>query len=157
MVSQFKTLVFSFLKIETVGRQTLSAPIKDGGLGIINFLSKSKSLKISLVVSLLAKSESTVFYLSKYFIGSQLARLRPEWSHLRDNSRPSAFKPTAFYEFCLKIITALEHCLSPRDTFTYSAKNCYLQLLRERVSAPLLPVYWRVLRGLIILLGVTGL
>lgn len=150
VVSRFKTLVFSFLwgsKIETVGRQTLSAPVKDGGLGIINFLAKSNALKVSLVVSLLTKSECKAFYLSKYFIGSQLARLRPEWSHLRDNSSPSALKPTPFYEFCLKTITALEHRLSSRDTFTYSAKNCYVQLLRETVSAPLLPVSWRVLLG----------
>ena len=150
VISRFKTLVFSFLwgsKIETVGRQTLSAPVKDGGLGIIDFLAKSKALKISLVVSLLAKSESKAFYLTKYFIGSQLARLRPEWSLLRDNSSPSALKPTAYYEFCLKTITALEHRLSSRDTFTYSAKNCYVQLLRETVSAPLLPVYWRALIG----------
>ena len=101
VVSRFKTLVFSFLwgsKIETVGQQTLSAPVKDGGLGLIDFLAKSKALKISLVVSLLAKFESKAFYSSKYFIGSQLARLQPERCHLRDNSSPSALKPTAFYE-----------------------------------------------------------
>ena len=81
VISRFKTLVFSFLwnsKIETVSRQTLSAPVKDGSLGKIKFLAKSKALKISLVVSSLVKRESKAFYLTKYFIGSQLARLRPE-------------------------------------------------------------------------------
>ena len=80
--------------------QTLSAPVKDGGLGITDFLSKSRALKTSLVVSSLVKHESKAFYLTKYFIRSQLARLRPEWSHLRDNSGPSALKPTRFYESC---------------------------------------------------------
>ena len=40
VISCFKTLVFSFLwysKIETVSRQTLSVPVRDGGLGIIYF------------------------------------------------------------------------------------------------------------------------
>ena len=60
---------------------------------------------------------------------------------------PQCFKAYCLYEFCLKTITALENRLSSRDTFTYSAKNCYVQLLRETVSAPLLPVYWRVLLG----------
>ena len=82
--------------IETVSRQTLSAPVKDGGLGITDFLSKSKALKISLVVSSLVKHESKAFYLTKYFIGSQLAKLRPRWSHFPDNSGPSALKPTRF-------------------------------------------------------------
>ena len=40
VISCFKTLVFSFLwysKIETVSRQTLPVPVRDGGLGIIYF------------------------------------------------------------------------------------------------------------------------
>jgi len=150
VISRFKTLVFSFLwnsKIETVSRQTLSAPTKDGGLGIIDFHAKSKSLKISLVASTVVKQDSRTFYLTKYFIGSQLAKLRPEWSHLRDNSSPSALKPTPFYTQCLKIITGLERMINSRSQFTYSAKNCYAQLLQETVSAPLLPVYWRSFIG----------
>ena len=46
----------------------------------------------------------------------------------------------------LQIITELEHRRS-KNTFTYSAKNCYIHLLSETVSAPLLPGYWRVLVG----------
>ena len=114
---------------------------------MIDFLTKSKALKISLVVSSLVKCESKAFYLIKYFIGSQLSKLRPEWSHLRDNSSPSALTPTSFYESCLKIITGLEHRLSSKTTFVYTAKNCYAQLLKETVSAPLLPAYWRAFLG----------
>ena len=150
VISRFKTLVFSFLwnsKIETVSRQTLSAPVKEGGLGIINFPAKSKALRISLVVSSLVKHDSKAFYLTKYFIGSQLARLRPEWSHLRDNSSPSALRPTSFYDSCLTVIISLEHRLSGNTTFNYTAKNCYVQLIKETVSAPLLPVYWRAFIG----------
>ena len=145
VISRFKTLVFNFLwnsKIETVSRQTLSAPVKDGGLGIIDFLPKSKALRISLVVSTIVNHDSKAFYLTKYFIGSQLAKLRPEWSHLRDNSGPSALTPTPFYSQCLNVITDLESLTNTRN-FIYSAKNCYVQLLKRTVSPPLLPVYWR--------------
>lgn len=130
VTTQFKTLVFSFLsnyKIETVSRQTLSAPVKDGGLGIIDFLSKSKALKVFLVASILLRPESKAYYLTKYFIGSQLAKLQAEWSHLRDNSSSSALTPTTFYKSCLTIITELEHSLSTTATFTYTAKNCYFR------------------------------
>ena len=146
VITRFKTLVFSFLwnsKVETVSRQSLSAPVMDGGLGIIDFLSKSKALKVSLVASILSRPESKAYFLTKYFIGSQLAKLRGEWSHLRDNSSPSALTPTIFYKSCLMIITELEHRLSTKTTFTYTAKNCYVQLLRDTVSAPILPGYWR--------------
>ena len=145
VVSRFKTLVFSFLwnsKIETVSRQTLSAPVKDGGLGIIDFPTKSKALKISFVISTIVDQNSKAFYLTKYFIGSQLAKLRPAWSHLRDNSGPSALRPTPFYTFCLQSITSLVHRINVNSNFTYSAKNCYAQLLKETVSAPQIPGYW---------------
>jgi len=85
--------------------------------------------------------------LTKHFIGSQMAKLRPEWSHLRDNSGSNPLVPTPFYKSCLKIITGFEHKLSSKTTFSYDAKNFYAQLLRETVSAPLLTAYWRVSIG----------
>ena len=85
--------------------------------------------------------------MTKYFIGSQLAKLWPKWSHLRDNSSPSTLTPISFYTACLKIITGLEHRLGRKANFTYTAKNCHVQLLQETVSAPLLPAYWRAFTG----------
>ena len=87
-----------------------------------------------------------MFYLTKYFIGSQLAKLRAEWSHLKDNFGPSALKLTPFYVQCLKFITDLTSLVNAHD-FAYSAKNCYVKLLKQTVSAPLLPVYWRSFIG----------
>ena len=99
--SRFRKLVYHFLwnsKIKTVSRQTLSAPVKDGGLGILDFSCKSNALKVSLILAIVNPSDTKDFYMLKYFIGSQLARLRPGWSHLRDNSGPSALTPTSFYK-----------------------------------------------------------
>ena len=85
--------------------------------------------------------------MTKYFIGSQLAKLRSEWSHLQDNSGPSALVPTAFYAYCLKIITSVEDRINPKSNFHYTAKSCYAHLLQVIVSAPLLPGYWRSFVG----------
>ena len=84
MVSQFKKLVFPFLwgsKIETVCRKSLSVPVHKGGLGLIDFMCKSKALKISALVNTIDNPGTKDFLLMKYFIGSKLARVRGEWSH----------------------------------------------------------------------------
>ena len=148
--TRFKKLVYHFLwnsKIETVSRQTLSAPVKEGGLGILDFSSKCMALKVSLVLDIATLSVTKDFFLLKYFIGSQLARLRPEWSHLRDNSGPSALTPTSFYKKSLKSITALEDRITDKSKFKYNSKNCYLKFLQVTVTAPLLPHRWGAFIG----------
>lgn len=47
--------------METVSRQTLSAPVKEGGLGVIDFESKGKALQLSLIVSVIDKPDAKVF------------------------------------------------------------------------------------------------
>lgn len=148
--TRFKKLVYHFLwgsKIEPVSRQTLLAPIKEGGLGIIDFSSKSKTLKVSLVLDIATRSATKDFFLLKYFIGSQLARLRPEWSYLRDSSGPSALTPTGFYEHSLKSITDLESRIPDKSNFKYNSKICYLKFLQVTVTAPLLPYRRRAFIG----------
>lgn len=52
VVARFSKLVYHFLwhsKIKTVSRQTLLGPVKEGGLGVIDFTCKSKALKVSYV------------------------------------------------------------------------------------------------------------
>ena len=54
--SRFRKLVYHFLgnsKIKTVSRQTLSAPVKDGGLGILDFSCKSNALKVSIILAII--------------------------------------------------------------------------------------------------------
>lgn len=148
--SRFKKLVYHFLwnsKIETVSRQTLSAPANEGGLGILDFRCKSNALKVSLVLDILTRSDTKDFYLLKYFIGTQLAKLRPEWSHLRDNSGPSPLTPTSFYGHSLKCITDLVSRIKDETTFKFTSKNCYLKFLQVTVTAPLLPYCWRAFIG----------
>ena len=109
-VSQFNKLIFSFLwgsKIKTIARKTLSVPLLQGGLGLIDFVSKSKALKLSLISTLIDNPDTKAFFLLKYFLGSHLARLREGWSHLRDNFSPSALTPTSYYQVCLKNLTTL--------------------------------------------------
>lgn len=129
-------------KIETVSRKTLTVAVRQGGLGLIDFICKSKALKISLVTSIVADPKTKDFYLVKYFVGSQLARLREGWSHLRDNSSPRALVPTDFYDLVLRSMVALSNQVRIPSQFSYNSKDCYREFLKETVSAPVLPHRW---------------
>ena len=148
--TRFKKLVYCFLwnsKIKTVSWQTLSAPVQEGGLSTLDFSSKCKALKVSLVLDIANCATTKDFFLLKYFIGSQLTRLRPEWSHLWDNSGPSALTPTSFYKHSLQSITDLENRITAKSFFKYNSKSCYLKYLQVTVTAPLLPYCWRAFVG----------
>lgn len=76
VVSRFNKLVFPFLwgsKVETVSRKTLSVSITKGGLGLIDLVSRSRALQVSLIVATINNPVTKDFFLLKYFIGSQLA------------------------------------------------------------------------------------
>ena len=80
VVFRFKKLIFHFLwgsKIETVSRATLSTPLLEGGLGLIDIVAKSTSLKLSTMVATISRHLS-VFYMLKYFVGSELASFRSD-------------------------------------------------------------------------------
>ena len=90
------------------------------------------------MVGTLNDSSFKCFYLAKYFCGTKLAQLRPEWTHLRDNLSPSAELPTKFYARCLKALDSL----NPSANFPFTSKACYVELIKLKFSSPILPGYW---------------
>ena len=81
---------------KTVARKSIISPLDQGGLGLIDFKSKGEALRLSTLVKSLTDPAFKCFYLIRYFCGSCLALLRPEWSELRDNHTPSAALLTPF-------------------------------------------------------------
>ena len=81
VVIRFKKLIFHFLwgsKIETVSRATLSTPLLEGGLGLIDIVAKSKALKLSTMFTTISRPHLSAFYLLKYFVvGKVQIRLGP--------------------------------------------------------------------------------
>ena len=139
VVSRYNKLVYPFVwgsKIETVSRKSLTPPFTKGGLALVDLITKCKALKIAATVSIAANPDTDDHYLLKYFIGSQLARLGTEWSHLRDNSTPSALTPTKFYDCVLRAITDLNAQVNTQAAFTYSFKECYEAFLKSEVTRP---------------------
>ena len=61
------------------------------------------------------------------------------WAYLRDNSSLSASLPTSFYSGSLGTLEKL-----PRlpDSFVFSSRNIYSELLKELTSPPILPYFW---------------
>ena len=83
----------------------------------------------------LGSPSDSSFFLCKYFVGRRLSRLRPEWAFLRDNSAPSAFSPSSFYDSCLSILFEIA------DT-ELSSKKVYSNLLQSNSAGPILSHHW---------------
>ena len=78
VVSRYNKLVYPFVwgtKIETVSRKSLTFPLNQGGLSLVELITKCKALKVAATVSITANPDTDDHYLLKYFVGTQLARL----------------------------------------------------------------------------------
>lgn len=149
MILRYKKLVYHYIggtKIETVSQQTLSAPVKEGGLGIVDFETKSRALQLSFALSVIEEPNAKVFYMLKYFLGTRLAKLRSKWSHLRDNSSPTAKQPTIFYQLVLSALNDLDSRVRDKN-FKFTSKAIYLKFLSQTVASPLLSPFWRAYIG----------
>ena len=122
----------------------VSSAFPKRGLAIFNFKIKAEALKVASIIYLCSNADSKSFYLIKYFFGANLSSLRPEWRFLRDNSSPSAQFLTPFYSKCLSVLTSLRRILSCQDwrDFVFTSKKCYIILLKEKSSSPVIHRYW---------------
>ena len=139
VIRRVNQIIWPFIwgsKIETVSRQSCYCSVSTGGLGLTNFSLKCDSLRVSSLVATISDSEDKSFFLCKYFAGWQLARLRPEWSTLRDNSSPHSFEPTCFYSSCLAVLSRFDLSISPLTT-----KVIYAELSKSS-SPPSLHRSW---------------
>ena len=87
-------------------RNTCFLKTQSSGLGLDNFDLRCKSLSLAGMVSTLGSPSDSSYFLCKYFVGRRLSRLRPEWAFLKDNSAPSAFSSSSFYDSCLSILSS---------------------------------------------------
>ena len=113
---------------------------------------KSKALKVSALVSTIDNPDTKDFLLMKYFTGSQLTRLRGDWSHLRDNSSPSALALSKYYECVFNSLVTVTKRIPTMSTFCFTSKNCYRDLLKDTTSVPVLlgyplslPTHWSLI------------
>ena len=89
--------------------------------------------------------EDLSFFLLKYFFGSSLAPLRPEWHNLRDNLSPSAAVLSSFYSKCVDLLPSCNVLLS--GSLPLSTKNIYCHFLKTSSSSPILPGAWTAILG----------
>ncbi|KAK2546823.1 Zinc finger CCHC domain-containing protein 3 [Acropora cervicornis] len=105
---------------------------------------RKKPLKLSTMFTTISRPHLSAFYLLKYFVGSQLARFRSDWAHLKDNSTPSAISPSPSYLYCLNIFKHLITRISDVDSFQFTSKFCYRELLKDTATKPIVPIQWSV-------------
>ena len=148
VVSRVNNLIWPFLwgsRIETVSRNTCYLSDLSGGLSVANLELKCAALRLSLIFASIDLSEDPSFFLFKYFLGSSLASLRPEWRFLRDNLSPSAACLSPFYSKCLDLLPSCGDLLS--GNLPLSTKHIYGHLLKASSSPPFLPRAWTAILG----------
>ena len=145
VLSRVNALIWPFLwgsKMETVARKKFFCPISDGGIGLVNLLAKCDSLRVSSLLSSIEATNDKSFYLCKYFVGWQMARLHPMWSSFRDNFSPGSFELTRFYSSCLSVLSHVDLNSSP-----LSAKYLYTSLNTVQMVLPRVHRAWTPFPG----------
>ena len=87
VLDRYNSLIWPFLwgaKLEPVARRSIVCSPDQGGLGLIDFWSKGQAWRLSSFVKSPSYPSFKCFYLVRYFCGSCLATLHPEWSTLQD-------------------------------------------------------------------------
>ena len=140
----FKSIIWPFIwngKMENVSRNRCCAPVKAGGLNIINFDVKCSCLRLSNFVTL--RDEFGVckwHYLARYFLGNRLAVLDNRFS-FSSNLFPSSDVPSGYYAKCLGSFRSLfaKYNSLPDNL---SCKSLYLLLLVVPSVAPKSAGFW---------------
>ena len=98
------------------------------------------------MVSTISRPHRNAFYL-KYFVGSQLARFRSDWVHLKVKFY---FKCNLSVTFSLKwgnIFKRMITCISNIASFPFTSKVCYQELLKDATTKPIVPISYSVSWG----------
>ena len=144
MADKFKSIIWPFIwngKIESVSRQRCCAPIKLGGLNVVDFATKSAALRLSNFQTFRDSFGAEKWhYLARYFLGNKL--------HILDNrfysppiSCPSSAEPTWHYKKCLLLFRKV-HTKSGKLPDDLSCKNIYDLLLDLPSAAPRCAGFW---------------
>ena len=140
----FKSIIWPFVwngKMENVSRQRCCAPIKLGGLNIVDFNAKCASLRLSNFQGLRDDFGSAKWhFLARYFLGNRLTILDNRFC-FSTNLCPSASEPTPYYRKCLDLFCNLHAKIGslPDDL---SCKHLYDLLLDLPNAAPRCAGFW---------------
>ena len=133
-------------KMENVSRQRCCAPLRDGGLNVVDFRAKCAALSLSNFSSLRDDFGSQKWhFLARYFIGNRLQKLDTRFSFL-SNLVPVSSEPSRFYRSCLSLFQQIfeKHGALPDD---FLCKNLFLLLVVFPDAAPKSAGFWRSVVG----------
>jgi len=138
VVLHYEKLVWAFIwktKLQPIARRTMIGPVKEGGIGMVDLVTKSKALRASTIAKGASSANNNWHYMLKYFVGVQLAPLRSVWAHLRDNKTPSAETPSCFLQLCVETL---------RETKHSQTQDIYKDLLKQIFQIPRPAIRWGI-------------
>ena len=141
---RFKSIVWPFIwngKMENVSRQRCCAPVKAGGLNVVDFAVKCASLRLSNFLTLRDEFGTCKWhYLARYFLGNRLTVFDSRFS-FSSNLYPSSDVPSHYYAKCL---SSFRFLFSKFNTLPddLSCKSLYSLLLEVPPVAPKSAGFW---------------
>ena len=121
--------------MENVSRQRCCAPLRGGGLNVVDFRAKCGALRLSNFSSLRDNFGSQKWhFLARYFLGNGLQKLDTRFCFI-SNLIPVSSEPSHFYRSCLSLFQQIydKHGALPDD---FSCRNFYLFLVVFPGTAP---------------------
>ena len=146
---RYRKIIWPFIwrgKMENVSRQRCCAPLKLGGLNVVDFLSKCTSLRLSCFASLRDNfGDQKWHYLARYFLGNRLAKLDVRFS-FASISVPVSSEPSLFYRKCLSALQDVfdRHGSLPDDL---SCRKIYSLLVDFPSAPPRCAGFWDAIVG----------
>ena len=134
-------------KQATIKFDTLLSSRTKGGLGLSNPMHKAFALRIKMLRPITDPSNNQNWIrLARYFIGSQLATLNPEWKFLKANSLPHldpSKKPPWYYLDVLRELKKINH----PENFQWTVPCIYLKINELSTPDPAASRTWPQLRN----------
>ena len=143
-------LIFPYIwgegKPEFIKRQTLYLPKDQGGIAIYHPLHRSLALRTKTITQITNLNNDLKWcYIARYYIGYQLAALKPEWHALRSNSRPyhDSLRTPMYYTDVLNFVKTL-----PLDSVEFNTRFLYESYYKLQPYEPTAVKNWPKLRSL---------
>ena len=162
IVKRLNSAIFKFLwkgRNELLKRDTMHLPRDQGGLAIPDLKNLGKTLKSKGIQQITdPKYDRPWVHTARYWIGTALSTIRPDWAHLRTSLKPHADPSTipAYYQHIKSLAQEHRTTLKTWPAATITAKNLALLTTRNNPrpraattwqrllpTAELTPTTWR--------------
>ena len=122
---------------EPISRNTIYLPLEKGGLGLLHPTLQTWALQLKHLLSITTENNSAIWTGSaRYWVGSRLARVNPNWDFLKSNNTPtySLFEQNLPPHYDAQLKHFKTHLTPLLQLKKFSTKEIYKVLIQEKYT-----------------------